>query len=66
MVFHEVTPEAVRQALEHPRDLSDDLVNAYQARRAIDYLVGFNLSPLLWRKIAPKLSAAASRARPCA
>ena len=57
VVFHEVTPEAVRQALEHPRDLSDDLVNAYQARRAIDYLVGFNLSPLLWRKIAPKLSA---------
>ena len=57
VVFHEVTPEAVRQALEHPRDLSDDLVNAYQARRAIDYLVGFNLSPLLWRKIAPNLSA---------
>ena len=57
VVFHEVTPDAVRQALEHPRDLSDDLVNAYQARRAIDYLVGFNLSPLLWRKIAPNLSA---------
>ena len=57
VVFYEITPEAVRQALEHPRDLSDDLVNAYQARRAIDYLVGFNLSPLLWRKIAPKLSA---------
>ena len=57
IVFHEITPDAVRQALERPRDLSDDLVNAYQARRAIDYLVGFNLSPLLWRKIAPKLSA---------
>jgi len=57
VVFYEITPEAVRQALEHPRDLSDDLVNAYQARRAIDYLVGFNLSPLLWRKIAPNLSA---------
>ena len=57
IVFHEITREAVRQALEHPRDLSDNLVNAYQARRAIDYLVGFNLSPLLWRKIAPKLSA---------
>ena len=57
VVFYEITPEAVREALEHPRDLSDDLVNAYQARRAIDYLVGFNLSPLLWRKIAPKLSA---------
>ena len=57
IVFHEITPEAVREALAHPRDLSDDLINAFQARRAIDYLVGFNLSPLLWRKIAPKLSA---------
>ncbi len=57
VAFYEITPEAVRQALANPRELSDDLVDAYQARRAIDYLVGFNLSPLLWRKIAPKLSA---------
>ena len=57
IVFHEITREAVTHALQHPRDLSDALVGAYQARRAIDHLFGFNLSPLLWRKIAPKLSA---------
>ncbi len=57
VVFHEITPEAVTYALKHPRAVSSDLVNAYQARRAIDHLFGFNLSPLLWRKIAPKLSA---------
>jgi len=57
IVFHEITREAVTEALKHPRELSTDLIDAYQARRAIDHLVGFNLSPLLWRKIAPKLSA---------
>ena len=57
IVFHEITKRAVQEALEHPRQISGDLVNAQQARRALDYLVGFNLSPLLWRKIRPGLSA---------
>ena len=51
VVFHEITKRAVQEAIAHPRALSDVLVNAQQARRALDYLVGFNLSPLLWRKI---------------
>jgi DNA topoisomerase-1 len=55
--FHEITPSAIRQAIEHPRKISMPLVDAQQARRALDYLVGFNLSPLLWRKISPGLSA---------
>jgi DNA topoisomerase I len=57
IVFHEITQRAVREAIEHPRAVADDLVNAQQARRALDYLVGFNLSPLLWRKIQAGLSA---------
>lgn len=57
VVFHEVTKSAIEQALEHPRDLSMELINAQQARRALDYLVGFNLSPLLWKKIRRGLSA---------
>jgi DNA topoisomerase I len=57
VVFYEITKNAVREAMEHPRELSVDLVNAQQARRALDYLVGFNLSPLLWKKVRPKLSA---------
>jgi DNA topoisomerase I len=57
VVFYEITKNAVRQAMEHPRDLSVDLVNAQQARRALDFLVGFNLSPLLWKKVRPGLSA---------
>lgn len=57
VVFHEVTKEAIQYAVAHPRSLSMDLVNAQQARRALDYLVGFNLSPLLWRKISRGLSA---------
>ena len=51
VVFHEVTAEAVREAMERPRDIDMDLVRAQQARRALDYLVGFHLSALLWRKI---------------
>ena len=50
VVFYEITRNAVREAIEHPRQISQDLVNAQQARRALDYLVGFNLSPLLWKK----------------
>jgi DNA topoisomerase-1 len=57
VVFYEITRNAVREAMEHPRELSVDLVNAQQARRALDYLVGFNLSPLLWKKVRPNLSA---------
>lgn len=57
IVFHEITKSAVEHAVTHPRTLSMDLVNAQQARRALDYLVGFTLSPLLWRKVRPGLSA---------
>ncbi len=57
VVFHEITQRAILDAVDHPRALSLDLINAQQARRALDYLVGFNLSPLLWKKIRPGLSA---------
>ncbi len=50
VVFYEITRNAIRDAIQQPRDVSQDLVNAQQARRALDYLVGFNLSPLLWKK----------------
>lgn len=57
VVFYEITQQAIKEAMKHPRDVSMDLVNAQQARRALDYLVGFNLSPLLWKKIRRGLSA---------
>jgi DNA topoisomerase-1 len=57
VVFTEITPRAIREAVEHPRKIAGDLVDAQQARRALDYLVGFNLSPVLWRKVKPGLSA---------
>jgi DNA topoisomerase-1 len=57
VVFYEITERAIREAIEHPRDVSGSLVNAQQARRALDHLLGFKLSPLLWKKISPKLSA---------
>lgn len=57
VVFHEITARAINDAVTHPRPLSTELVNAQQARRALDYLVGFNLSPLLWKKIRRGLSA---------
>ncbi|MFI4907056.1 MAG: DNA topoisomerase I [Steroidobacterales bacterium] len=57
VVFYEITRNAIREAVAQPRDLSLDLVNAQQARRALDYLVGFNLSPLLWKKVRRGLSA---------
>lgn len=57
VVFHQITKRAVLEAMASPRDLAMDLVNAQQARRALDYLVGFNLSPLCWKKIRPGLSA---------
>ncbi len=57
VIFHEITKNAVRKAIDNPRDISGDLVSAQQARRALDYLVGFNLSPLLWKKVQRGLSA---------
>ena len=57
IVFFEITKRAIKEAVKHPRGLSNALVSAQQARRALDYLVGFNLSPLLWKKIKPGLSA---------
>jgi DNA topoisomerase-1 len=57
VAFYEITRNGIRQAIEAPRSLSQDLINAQQARRALDYLVGFNLSPLLWKKVRRGLSA---------
>lgn len=57
VVFNEITKKAVNDAIANPRELSHDLIDAQQARRALDYLVGFNLSPLLWKKIRRGLSA---------
>ncbi|MGH6942656.1 MAG: DNA topoisomerase, partial [Geminicoccaceae bacterium] len=57
VVFHEVTRPAVVEAMRHPRDLHEGLIDAYQARRALDYLVGFTLSPVLWRKLPGSRSA---------
>src|SRR5258706_4891104 len=57
VAFYEITQSAVRDAVRNPRDISMPLVNAQQARRALDYLVGFNLSPVLWKKIRRGLSA---------
>lgn len=57
IVFHEITKKAVTHAIAHPRDIDMDLVNAQQARRALDYLVGFSLSPVLWRKLPGSRSA---------
>lgn len=57
VVFHQITKNAIKQAIDSPRDISMDLVNAQQARRALDFLVGFKLSPLLWKKIRAGLSA---------
>ena len=57
VVFTEITPRAIKEAVAHPRPIAIDLVNAQQARRALDFLVGFNLSPVLWRKVQTGLSA---------
>lgn len=57
IVFHEITKSAILKAIEHPRDIDLNLVNAQQARRILDRIVGFELSPVLWRKVKPALSA---------
>ncbi|MBQ6958230.1 MAG: type I DNA topoisomerase [Bacteroidales bacterium] len=57
IVFHEITKNAILEAIENPRDIDMNLVKAQQARRVLDRLVGFELSPILWKKIQPKLSA---------
>ena len=57
IVFHEITKSAITKAIENPREINYDLVNAQQARRVLDRLVGYELSPVLWRKIKGGLSA---------
>ena len=57
VVFNEVTKSAILQAMDNPRQLDDELINAYRARRALDYLVGFSISPVLWRKLPGSKSA---------
>ncbi|MDF1654088.1 MAG: type I DNA topoisomerase [Coxiellaceae bacterium] len=57
VVFHQITKNAIKAAVDQPREISMDMVHAQQARRALDYLVGFNLSPLLWKKVRAGLSA---------
>ena len=57
IVFHEITKDAILNAIENPREIDINLVNAQQARRVLDRLVGFELSPILWKKVKPQLSA---------
>ncbi len=57
IVFHEITESAIKDAILHPRDIDQNLVDAQQARRLLDRMVGFKLSPILWRKVKPSLSA---------
>ena len=57
IVFHEITKNAILEAIKHPRTIDKNLVNAQQARRVLDRIVGFKLSPVLWKKLKPQLSA---------
>ncbi len=66
MVFHEITPEAIARAVANPTELNHGKVDAYQTRRVLDRLYGYEVSPVLWKKVMPRLSveAASSRSRP--
>ena len=57
MTFNEITKKVVTESIQHPREIDQDLVDAQQARRVLDRIVGYKLSPLLWRKVKPGLSA---------
>src|SRR5690349_3007930 len=57
MVFHEITPEAIAEAVANPREMDSGLVEAYQTRRVLDRLYGYEVSPVLWKKVMPQLSA---------
>ena len=57
MVFHEITKEAVKKAFAHPREFNRKLVDAQNARRVLDRIVGYQISPLLWKKVGSRLSA---------